>query len=145
MEDMAVHEPVRSMNTRFDDYPSLDDLAEIAEAALAEIPAEFKRHIEGVALRVDELPDDMTLRGLRIRNPLNLLGLYRGVHIGRKMTRTIVQDVDIIFLYRRPIIEHWRARGGSLTDIVRHVLIHEIGHHFGLSDQDMAQIERSPD
>jgi len=61
------------------------------------------------------------------------------------MTHTVVQNVDIIFLYRRPIIEHWRTRGGSISDIVRHVLIHEIGHHFGLSDGDMAQIERSPD
>ena len=128
-----------------DDYPSLDDLVEIAESALAEIPAELRQHVEGVALRIDELPDDMTLRVMKIRNPLKLLGLYRGVHIGRKMTHTIVQNVDIIFLYRRPIIEYWRTRGGSLNDIVRHVLIHEIGHHFGLSDRDMAQIERSPD
>lgn len=133
------------MVTRFGDDPSLDDLAEIAEAALAGDLAEFRQHIEGVALRVDDQADDATLRALKIRNPLNLLGLYRGVHIGRKMTRTIVQNVDIIFLYRRPIIEHWRARGGSLNDIVRHVLIYEIGHHFGLSDRDMAQIERSPD
>ena len=133
------------MTTRSDDYPSLDDLAEIAEVALAEIPTEFRRYIAGVALRIDELPDAPTLRALKIRNPLNLLGLYRGVHIGRKMTHTVVQNVDIIFLYRRPIIEHWRARGGSLSDIVRHVLIHEIGHHFGLSDQDMTQIERSPE
>src|SRR5579883_3094246 len=133
------------MTTRSDDYPSLDDLAEIAEVALAEIPTEFRRHIEGVALRVDELPDATTLRALRIGNPLNLLGLYRGVHIGRKMTHTVVQNVDIIFLYRRPIIAHWRARGGSLSDIVRHVLIHEIGHHFGLSDRNMPQIERSPE
>jgi predicted Zn-dependent protease with MMP-like domain len=133
------------MISRFHDDPSLDDLARIAEAALAEIPAEFREQIEGVALRIDEQADDATLGALRIRNPLNLLGLYRGVHIGRKMTRTVVQNVDIIFLYRRAIVAHWRARGGALNDIVRHVLIHEIGHHFGLSDGDMAQIERSPD
>ena len=128
-----------------DDYPSLDDLAAIAESALAEIPPEFRQQVEGVALRVDELPDDATLRSLKIRDPLGLLGLYRGVPVGRKRTHTVVQNVDIIFLYRRPIIEYWRRRGGSLNDIVRHVLIHEIGHHFGLSDRDMAENERSLD
>jgi predicted Zn-dependent protease with MMP-like domain len=125
--------------------PSLDDLAEIAEAALTEIPEEFKRHIQGVALRVDDLPDDATLRHLRIRNPLGLLGLYRGLPIGFKQAGAVVQHVDMIFLYRKPILEFWRTRGGALQDVVRHVLVHEIGHHFGLSDNDMARIENEAD
>jgi len=122
--------------------PSLDDFAEIAEAALAEIPEEFKRHIEGVALRIDDWPDQGTLRQLRIRHPLGLLGLYRGLPIGFKQAGAVVQHVDMIFLYREPILAHWRARGGGkLKDMIRHVLVHEIGHHFGLSDDDMERIE----
>ncbi len=125
--------------------PSLDDFAEIAEAALAEIPGEFRRYIEGVALRIDEMPDRGTLRRLGIAHPLGLLGLYRGVPFGHKAAGAIVHDVDMIFLYRRPILEHWRFRGGSLKELIRHVLVHEIGHHFGLSDDDMARIENMPD
>jgi predicted Zn-dependent protease with MMP-like domain len=122
--------------------PSLDDFAEIAEAALAEIPEDFKRHIDGVALRIDDWPDQGTLRQMRIRHPLGLLGLYRGLPIGFKQAGAVVQHVDMIFLYREPILAHWRARGGgNLQDMIKHVLVHEIGHHFGLSDDDMERIE----
>jgi len=125
--------------------PSLDDFAEIAEAALAEVPEDFKRHIEGVALRIDDMPDAGTLRQMRIRHPLGLLGLYRGLPFGHKQAGMVVQHVDMIFLYRQPILAHWRRRGGDLREIVRHVLVHEIGHHFGLSDRDMARIETEPE
>ena len=125
--------------------PSLDDFAEIADAALAEIPEDFKRHIDGVALRIDDWPDQGTLRQMRIRHPLGLLGLYRGLPIGFKQAGAVVQHVDMIFLYREPILAHWRARRGRLKDIVKHVLVHEIGHHFGLSDADMDTIEASVD
>lgn len=127
------------------DSASLDDFAGIAEAALGEIPEEFRRRLEGVALRVDDWPDAGTLRALRIPDPLGLLGLYRGVPFGRKAAGAIVHDVDMIFLYRRPILAYWRARGGRLEDLIRHVLVHEIGHHFGLSDADMERIENTPD
>jgi len=126
---------------RVDDAPSLDDLAELAEAALAEIPEEFRRQIKGVGLRIEDLPDSATLRQLRIAHPLGLLGLYRGLPIGFKQAVTAVQHVDMIILYREPILAYWRTRGGALPDLVRHVLVHEIGHHFGLSDRDMARIE----
>ena len=126
---------------RFDDEPSLDEFTRLAEAALAEIPAEFKRHIQGVGLRIEDLPDPATLQHMRIAHPFGLLGLYRGLPIGFKHAVAAVHNVDMIILYRLPILAHWRARGGSLPDIVRHVLVHEIGHHFGLSDRDMARIE----
>jgi predicted Zn-dependent protease with MMP-like domain len=129
------------MTPNFTHAPTLDDLAEIAEKALAEIPAELKRHIQGVALRIDEFPDDETLDELGIESPFDLLGLYRGVHLGHKTTGMIAHDVDMIFLYRRPILDEWCASGEPLPALIRHVLIHEIGHHFGLSDADMARIE----
>ena len=125
----------------FDDSPSLDAFTEIAEAALAEIPAEFRRHIDGVGLRIEDWPDQGTLRRMRIRHPLGLLGLYSGLPIGYKQAGAVVHHVDMIFLYREPILAHWRARRGRLKDIVKHVLVHEIGHHFGLSDSDMERIE----
>jgi predicted Zn-dependent protease with MMP-like domain len=130
-----------------DDGPSLDDFTEIAEAALAEIPAEFRRHIQGVGLRIEDRPDQWTLRRMRIGHPLGLLGLYSGLPLGHKQAGAVVQHVDMIFLYREPILAYWRSRGGPsgggrLKDIVKHVLVHEIGHHFGLSDADMERIER---
>ena len=124
-----------------DHAPSLDHLAALAEAALAEIPDEFRREIKGVGLRIEDLPDAATLHHLRIANPLGLLGLYRGLPIGFKQAVSAVSNVDMIILYRQPILAFWRTRGGTLPDLVRHVLVHEIGHHFGLSDRDMERIE----
>ena len=128
-----------------DDSPSLDEFTELAEAALSEIPAEFRRHIDGVGLRVEDWPDQWTLRRMRIGHPLGLLGLYSGLPIGHKQAGAVVQHVDMIFLYREPILAHWRSRGGRLKDMVKHVLVHEIGHHFGLSDADMERIESEPE
>jgi predicted Zn-dependent protease with MMP-like domain len=128
-----------------DNDPSLDEFTMMAEAALAEIPPEFKRHIEGVALRIYDWPDEATLRQMRIRHPLGLLGLYRGLPIGFKQAGAVVKHVDMIFLYREPILNHWRSRGGDLREMIKHVLVHEIGHHFGLSDDDMHRIEAEPD
>ncbi len=128
-----------------DNDPSLDEFTELAEAALAEIPPEFKRHIEGVALRIDDWPDEGTLRRMRISHPLGLLGLYSGLPIGFKQAGAVVKHVDMIFLYRRPILAHWHARGGDLRAMIKHVLVHEIGHHFGLSDDDMHRIEAEPE
>ncbi len=134
----------RAFSHAFDDDPSLDDFTALAEAALADIPVEFKRHIEGVGLRIEDVPDSGTLRRMRIGHPLGLLGLYSGLPLGYKQAGGVVQHVDMIFLYREPILAFWRSRGGRLGDIIRHVLVHEIGHHFGLSDDDMERIEREP-
>ena len=129
--------------SRFDLPPSLDDIAEIAEAALSEIPQEFKSRIGDVVLRVDEFPDDETLEALGLESPFDLLGLYQGVSMMERGAGHVANDIDRIFLYRRPILDYWCESDDDLPHIVRHVLIHEIGHHFGLSDDDMAAIEMS--
>ncbi|MGE5147669.1 MAG: metallopeptidase family protein [Candidatus Eiseniibacteriota bacterium] len=121
--------------------PSLDDLSELAREAFETIPAELRRHVDGVVLRVDEFPDEATERDMELETPFDLLGLYRGVDIGHKSTSAIANDVDMIFLYRRPLLDYWCETGEDLKLLVRHVLIHEIGHHFGLSDEDMERIE----
>jgi len=123
--------------------PSLDEIGELAREAFATIPLELRRHVDGVVIRVDEFPDEATEREMDLETPFDLLGLYRGVDIGHKTTGAVVHDVDMIFLYRRPLLDYWCETGEDLRHLVRHVLIHEIGHHFGLSDDDMDRIENT--
>ena len=121
--------------------PSLDELHAIAETALAALPAPFAGNLDGVIIRVDEFPDSETEEEMGLESPFDILGLYRGIAIGRKANLAVSQDVDMIFLYRRPILDYWCETGDDLVHVVRHILIHEIGHHFGLSDDDMERIE----
>ncbi len=124
--------------------PTLADLEAIAATALATIPDELKRHARDVVIRVDEFPDEDALDELGMENPFELMGLYRGVALPRKSVLDTPRSVDMVFLYRRPILDYWCETGDELPDIVRHVLIHEIGHHFGFSDEDMERIENEP-
>ena len=124
--------------------PSLDDLERIAREQLATILQPFRSHIEGIVIRVDELCDEETEREMGLHSPFDLLGLYRGVSLDRMSVSDIGgRSPNMIFLYRRPILDYWCATGEDLTRVVRHVLVHEIGHHFGLSDDDMHRIETS--
>ncbi len=122
--------------------PSLDDLAAMAEAIFADIPETFRHEAEGVVIRVADFPDAETEHEMGLDSPFDLLGLYRGVSIDHKSTLSTPDDVDQIYLYRRPILDLWAESGNSLDSIIRHVLIHELGHHFGFSDADMEAIER---
>jgi len=94
-----------------------------------------------VVIRVEEFPDDDTLGELGLETPYDLLGLYHGVSLERKTGWDVPHDVDMIFLYRRPILDYWCDSGDDLGSVIRHVLIHEIGHHFGYSDDDMEALE----
>jgi predicted Zn-dependent protease with MMP-like domain len=121
--------------------PNLADIQAIAVKALASIPEELRRFARDVVVRVEEFPDEDTLDELGLENPFDLLGLYRGVALSRKSVFHTPHNVDMVFLYRRPILDYWCESGEDLADVVRHVLIHEIGHHFGFSDDDMERIE----
>jgi predicted Zn-dependent protease with MMP-like domain len=121
--------------------PSIADLETLAERALGTIPAELKRHLGRVVIRVDEFPDTETEVEMELDSPFDILGLYRGVSLPRKSVSDARADPDMIFLYRRPILDYWCETGEDLYTLVRHVLIHEIGHHFGFSDADMERIE----
>ncbi len=127
--------------SRFTAPPSLEEIEAIAAAAYAGIPKELTRHVRNVAIRVEEFPDEETQQEMDLESPFDLLGLYRGVDLGRKSVNDVVTGVDMIFIYRRPLLDFWCETGEDLTHLVRHVLIHEIGHHFGLSDDDMERIE----
>jgi predicted Zn-dependent protease with MMP-like domain len=121
--------------------PSLAEIEELAETALVTIPRRLKRHLGRVVIRVEEFPDEETEAAMDLDTPFDILGLYRGVARPHKSVSDPRPDLDMIFLYRRPILDYWCESGEDLAHLVRHVLIHEIGHHFGFSDEDMERIE----
>ncbi len=121
--------------------PSLDDIAAIATAELERLPEPFRSQVGPVAFRVEEFCDDDLVRDLQLDSPLDLMGLYQGVAIGHKDSGSVPEGPDMVFLYRRALIDYWAESEDRFEAIVRHVLIHEIGHHFGLSDADMEEIE----
>jgi predicted Zn-dependent protease with MMP-like domain len=123
--------------------PISAEIEALAKRALAEIPAELKRHLGTVVIRVDDFPDEETEAAMGLESPFDLLGLYRGAPLPHRSVSEARPTIDMIFLYRRPILEYWCETGEELADVVRHVLIHEIGHHFGFSDADMERIENS--
>ena len=121
--------------------PTLADFEALAHAALETVPAALKRHIGPVVIRVEEFPDAETEEEMGLESPFDILGLYRGVALPHKSVNDPRPAIDMIFLYRRPILDYWCDTGEDLASIVRHVMIHEIGHHFGFSDEDMERIE----
>lgn len=121
--------------------PSAADIETIADREYRRIPAVLRAQVDAVVIRVDEFPNDEVQEDMALESPFDLLGLYQGVSLDQSGVGDVRQDVDMIFLYRRPLLDYWIETGDALEDIVRHVLIHEIGHHFGLSDDDMERIE----
>ena len=122
--------------------PSIVDIEALAQSALASIPRELKQHLGPVVIRVEEFPDEETEAEMGLESPFDILGLYRGVALPHKSVSDPRPNIDMVFLYRQPILDYWCETGEDLEHIVRHVLIHEIGHHFGFSDSDMERIER---
>lgn len=121
--------------------PGAEVIERIARATIARLPAAFAAHLHDVVLIVEELADDETLAALDIAHPLDLTGLYHGRPVGEKSSMDSGGLPDRIHLYRRAILDEWVDTGVRLDDLVAHVTIHEIGHHFGLSDDDMHALE----
>jgi predicted Zn-dependent protease with MMP-like domain len=121
--------------------PSLAEFEAIADAAYRRLPGRFRALTGELLIRVEDFPTDEVLDSLGIESPFDLLGLYSGVDLARKSVMDIASLPDMVFLYRRPILDYWAEHEETLGHIVTHVLVHEIGHHFGLSDADMEHIE----
>jgi predicted Zn-dependent protease with MMP-like domain len=134
------------MSRTFGTAPSLDELETLARAALARLPEPFAAHLAGVVLRVEEFADDETLAAIGIEDPFELTGIYEGVPLGDKRSDHSGALPDRIRLFRQPILDEWIERGDeTLEHLVAHVLIHEVGHHFGLSDEAMHALEEEAD
>ena len=123
--------------------PSLADLETLANEALRTIPEVLRQHVRDVVIQVQEFPDEETEQDMDLETPFDLLGLYRGVDLTRQSVSDVRTTPDMIFLYRRPLLDYWCDSGEDLGHLVRHVMIHEIGHHFGFSDDDMEALEES--
>jgi predicted Zn-dependent protease with MMP-like domain len=121
--------------------PSLADMEALAAAAWRRLPRQFRDLCDNVVIRVEDFPTDEVLEQLGIESPFDLLGLYSGIDLARKSVSDVTTEPDMVFLYRRPILDYWAEHEETLGAIITHVLVHEIGHHFGLSDDDMERIE----
>jgi predicted Zn-dependent protease with MMP-like domain len=121
--------------------PSLADIEALARAAFAGLPQEFRALTGAIVFMVRDFPDEDTMQALELESEFDILGLFHGADLAAHEAGLVHGSQTMIFLYRRPILDYWAEHEEKLGDIVRHVLIHEIGHHFGLSDDDMEAIE----
>jgi predicted Zn-dependent protease with MMP-like domain len=125
--------------------PSLAEMEVMAHDIFERLPARFRELCEGVVIRVDDFPTDEVLDEMEAETEFDLFGLFQGTGLPQQSHGDVARLPNMVWLYRRPILDYWAEHEESLGDIVRHVLIHEIGHHFGLSDDDMADIESEAD
>ncbi|MGZ8310455.1 MAG: metallopeptidase family protein [Allosphingosinicella sp.] len=121
--------------------PDAAEIERLADRAIARLPAHFRVHLEGVVLRVDEFADDEVLESFGIEDPFELSGLYSGRSLDKQSSLASGELPPMIHLYRRPLLDEWAEGGESLEDLITHVIVHEIGHHFGFSDAEMHAIE----
>jgi predicted Zn-dependent protease with MMP-like domain len=125
-----------------DQAPSLDDIEAMARDAFAALPETFRKLAGDVQIRVTEFPEEDVLRDMGIESEFDILGLFQGVGLAHHSAIEQTGEMpNMVWLYRRPILDYWAEHEETLGAIVSHVLVHEIGHHFGLSDDDMEAIE----
>ena len=137
----AFHPYAPAMARRFDQPPSAEEIEAIAREAMAHLPEPFAGHLAHVVLQVDEFAEDALLAEMGIEHPLDLTGVYEGIPIGQRSVELSGTLPDRIRLFRQPILAEWCEEGEPFEHLVRHILIHEVGHHFGLSDEDMHALE----
>jgi predicted Zn-dependent protease with MMP-like domain len=125
--------------------PSLDDFELLARDAFASLPGEFRALVDGIMFVVQDFPDKDVVKDMELESEFEILGLFQGLDLAARESNIGVPDPTMILLYRRPILDYWAEHHEKLGDIVRHVLVHEIGHHFGLSDDEMEGIEEAAD
>jgi predicted Zn-dependent protease with MMP-like domain len=131
------------MNWRSVMAPTIEEFEDLAHAAFESLPETFRRLCEGVVMRIEEFPDKGICTEMGLESPFELTGLYQGIDLTQKSVGDVAPLPDMVILYRRAILDEWSEGGVALGHLVRHVLIHEIGHHFGLSDAAMHDIELS--
>lgn len=130
---MSLHAPLAA--------PSLDDFEAMARAAWSSLPGAFTRLAGDIVFRIEDFPEEAVLDEMQIEDPFELTGLYMGVDLTRQSVADPAPPTPMVFLYRRPILDEWADRGDvALADLIVHVLVHEVGHHFGLSDAAMDEI-----
>ncbi len=123
--------------------PSLAEFESIAVAVWSRLPPHFRQACGDLVIRVEDFPPDDALAELGIEDPFDLMGLYQGVALTQKSVADPPREPDMVFLYRRPMLDYWAEGDEQLGHLIAHVLVHEIGHHFGFSDADMEDIEAS--
>ncbi|MDR7036889.1 putative Zn-dependent protease with MMP-like domain [Methylobacterium sp. BE186] len=125
--------------------PSLAEIEELAFAAYERLPEAFRRLCAGIQILVDDFPDEETITEMNCESEFDLLGLFRGIGLAQSGEIATGQMPNMVWLYRRPLLDYWAEHDETLGHLVTHVLVHEIGHHFGLSDADMDAIEAAVD
>jgi predicted Zn-dependent protease with MMP-like domain len=122
--------------------PTLDDIESLARDTFDRLPDEFRKRCGEIVFRVEDFPDDDVMKEMELETPYDILGLFQGVGLTESNdSDTVPREPNMVFLYRRPILDEWSDSEITLGDVVTHVLVHEIGHHFGFSDEDMDRIE----
>jgi predicted Zn-dependent protease with MMP-like domain len=142
MADVPASDPLPGRTLK---APSLEELEVLAEDAFRRLPQEFRALCEGLVIRVEDFPTDEVLDHLGAQTEFDLLGLFQGVGLPFRSESASAQMPNMIWLYRRPILDYWAEHDETLGAIVTHVLVHEIGHHFGMSDDDMEGLEAAAD
>jgi len=138
MNDPASSDPAA---WRLVKAPSLDEIEALAAAAFRRLPQRFRQLCGNLVIRVEDFPADDVVDEMGLESEFDLLGLFQGVGVPFQSESAPVQMPNLIWLYRRPILDYWTEHDETLGKIVTHVLLHEIGHHFGLSDDDIEAIE----
>ena len=142
MPDKLVTDPPAWRSAK---APSLADLELLGREVFRRLPEKFRALCDGLVIQVEDFAEDDVLNDMEIDNPFDLMGLFQGVGLPFRSESAPVQMPNMIWLYRRPMLDYWGEHDETLGAIVAHVLVHEIGHHFGLSDDDMEALELEAD